>query len=646
MLTKSRIVSPLFSVCIFSLILQISAMNFARVETRVDLAVSTFGVTGEGVIVAIIDRGIDWTNNDFRNDDGTTRIKYIFDLMDNTGANAPGNTYGVGTIYTEAQINAALSGGPALATRDAVGHGSSTAGIATGNGRNLPDRRYRGVAPKASIIAVKFTSEGAPAHDGQPAEAPFFDGNLITHAINFVRDKSNELDMPAVMLANFGSPNGPNDGTSFFSRTVDAAVGPGKPGLVFVCGTGDAGGVANRAGGTVTQGGTSSIQIQKTNAGLLRFDLWYGGNDRFEVSLQTPNGNFGPYAPPNNGIRQSISNSTFTFHHNGAGNSIVFYGAQNGKREIFIDIVGPAGTYNIQLTGQTVVNGRFDATINPSHIPAPTSIFQTFGSNGAIVDVSTPFNNVAPNSYVIRNNWTDIDGVPRSITGQGNPGELWLGSSIGPTFDGRLGVDVSAPGDLVMTTYSQTSYWNTFRFNKVNDGAGFYGRAGAVSAAAPQVTGMIALMLEQDPTLDASQIKQILKETARSDSFTGTTPNVSWGGGKVDAYEAVRLAGGVTVSGRITTAGGRGIAKVLVSLTDSEGSRVTAYTNSFGYFSFFGVQPMENYEIAAKSRRYQFANSPHEIFVTDDVSNENFQQAAPGIRSEGPSESPLGRKVL
>ena len=63
--------------------------------------------------------------------------------------------------------------------------------------------------------------------------------------------------------------------------------------------------------------------------------------------------------------------------------------------------------------------------------------------------------------------------------------------------------------------------------------------AGAVSAAAPVVTGIIALMLEVDPTLDAGSIKKILQETARSDRFTGPTPNPLWGHGKVDAYEAL-----------------------------------------------------------------------------------------------------------
>jgi subtilisin family serine protease len=149
------------------------AIDQARAKSKVDEAIAKYGVTGKNAIVAIFDRGIDWKNADFRNADGTTRIEYIFDLSDNSGASAPGNTYGIGTIYTKDQINAALANNTPLNTRDAVGHGTTTTAIAAGGGRN--DSRYRGIAPDAHIITVKFTSEGAPAHDGEAAEAAFGD---------------------------------------------------------------------------------------------------------------------------------------------------------------------------------------------------------------------------------------------------------------------------------------------------------------------------------------------------------------------------------------------------------------------------------------------------------------------------------------
>jgi hypothetical protein len=198
----------------------------------------------------------------------------------------------------------------------------------------------------------------------------------------------------------------------------------------------------------------------------------------------------------------------------------------------------------VTLTGSTVVSGHFDATLNPSDIVAANSTnkFLTNVAPGSIKNSASAFNNICPNAYINKTSWTDIDGVPRQLTGEGNPGEIWKGSSIGPTFDGRLGVDVSAPGSDLVTTYNPKGYYATHRNNLINDGGGLYGIAGAVSAANPVVTGIIALMLQANPTLDAAQIRQILQQTARSDSFTGTTPNTTWGYGKIDAQAAVLRA--------------------------------------------------------------------------------------------------------
>ena len=489
-------------------------------------------MSGTGVIVAVLDRGIDWESNDFRNDDGSTRIAYIFDLSDDTGAGDRGNVYGRGTIYTRQQIDQALVTGATLATRDAFGHGTTTTGIAAGNGRNSANRKYRGIAPDATIIAVKVVA-------GEGGNEPhFYDYAALPLAIDFVVDKARELSMPVVMLLNLGSIGGPTDGTSALSRKIDETVGADHPGVVFVTGTGDDGipsKTQNRAAGDVPAGGTRDLRFA-LHRGTGDLEVWYDRRQGFAVSIDTPMGTLGPYPPSQ---FEATGTGVHVFHYRGGDD---FYGSKNGKRLLFIRFDGSAGAgdYSLRLdhvAGSTGSGIHFDASLNTPF--GESGRFLNLVTPGSIWDGATALRNVAPNSYVIRTNWTDIDGVGRRLIDEGDVGELWTGSSVGPTVDGRIGVDVSAPGDRIVTTYAPGSYWASFRWNLIGDGGGLYGMAGAVSAAAPVVTGIIALMLEVDPTLDAGSVKRILQETARADGFTGPTPNTRWGHGKVDAYAAL-----------------------------------------------------------------------------------------------------------
>jgi len=48
------------------------------------------------------------------------------------------------------------------------------------------------------------------------------------------------------------------------------------------------------------------------------------------------------------------------------------------------------------------------------------------------------------------------------VGNEGGEGSLWAGSGVGPTYDGRVGITVSAPGNQVIASYGQSSYWSTF----------------------------------------------------------------------------------------------------------------------------------------------------------------------------------------
>jgi hypothetical protein len=144
-------------------------------------------------------------------------------------------------------------------------------------------------------------------------------------------------------------------------------------------------------------------------------------------------------------------------------------GRPNGKRELYIALNGPMGTYTITLVGATVVNGHFDATLNPSQewSSSTANVFQNFIAPGSIADLATAHNAIVDDCYVVRTSWIDIDGIPRSHTTEGSTGDVWLGTSVGPTFDGRLGIDVSAPAQGIITAYAPNSEWATFRSNLV-----------------------------------------------------------------------------------------------------------------------------------------------------------------------------------
>lgn len=518
-----------------------AAMDMARVEARVDQAVDEFGVTGNGVLVAIMDRGIDWENADFRNEDGSTRIEYIFDLTDDRGAKRR-NPYKMGTIYTKIEINEALQKGKELATWDNSGHGTTTTGIASGSGRNSPDRRYRGIAPEASLLVVKICTDATPAFGDKPAVDGAGDRSWIPVAIDFIAEKARELKMPCVMLLNIGSQADSTDGTSELCRKIDATVGPGIPGLVFVTGPGDDGGRDNRAGGTIKQGEDLELKIRKESETPITVQVWYPDEDHVEFSVRTPKREFGPFPAPTRNRKIEFGDQKEFIYYHTAGDASPARPTSN-KRDIWLEIKGPPGEYALILHGKRIKNGRFNATIGPNEPAANRPPFNSFLNHlepGSIWDGATARHNVCPGNYVVRTEWMDIDGHSRSNADEGLPGELWTGSSTGPTFDGRLGIDFCAPGDCVFTTYNPRSHWATFRNNLIHDGNGLYGRASAVSAAAPLATGVIALMLQMNPQLDAIQVKEILQRTARSDEFTGKPPNPSWGYGKLDAHAALK----------------------------------------------------------------------------------------------------------
>jgi len=101
--------------------------------------------------------------------------------------------------------------------------------------------------------------------------------------------------------------------------------------------------------------------------------------------------------------------------------------------------------------------------------------------------------------------------------------------------------------------------------------------------AAPVVAGIVALMLEADPTLTPERIKEILYSTAVQDNFTGILEQRSntWGAGKVDAWGALADLLDISVIGNASIRSGPKISRIRISgrsiriFAASSGSAVT-----------------------------------------------------------------------
>ena len=171
-----------------------------------------------------------------------------------------------------------------------------------------------------------------------------------------------------------------------------------------------------------------------------------------------------------------------------------------------------SGNWTINLTGTTVTNGRFHAWIERGH-RVPQFLAPHVNSELTISVPGTATKVITATSYVTKG------------TGVGSISSF---SSRGPTHDGRAAPTIAAPGQSIMSVRAQG----------ILDGSDQYHLLDGTSMSAPHVTGVVALMLQVNPTMTQDQIRACLTGTARADAFTGAVPNTTWGAGKLDAKAA------------------------------------------------------------------------------------------------------------
>ncbi|MFQ5854696.1 MAG: S8 family peptidase [Anaerolineae bacterium] len=463
-------------------------------------------ITGQGVLIGVVDTGIDWSHSDFQNARGRSRIVAIWDQ---TSSGTPPAGFDYGTEWRRWQIDAGL---PTEA--DTSGHGTHVAGVAAGSGTH-----YTGVAPGAELIVVKSPLDTAS----------------IIDAWNYIVTKARNLGRSVVMNNSFGAHFGAHDGSADYELALDALSGPG---VIFAAAAGNEGQTAMHASGRVPFAETITLPFSFFEGyprAYADINVWYESSDSLSISVTAPTGQtFGPVEKgalrifgASDGTEITVDAVSAPWPANGDNWARIRLDAAGGQ--------ALQGDWSIALHGDRVIDGRFDAWL--PYGPYDKVFFGNYiDSHVTIREPATASRAISAGAYVTKTCWTAID--DHQYCDVYTEGEIYSHSSRGPTRDGRPRPDLSAPGIRVFAPRSANApaddIWGIAPDNRHE------ARVVGTSVSTAHLTGVIALMLQVDPTLDPGTVRSILRSTARQDSFTETGSDRQWGAGKLDALAAVR----------------------------------------------------------------------------------------------------------
>ena len=452
--------------------------NGKRVSCIDSVQGSRYGLSGKGVLIGMIDSGIDYSLDAFLKADGSTRIRYLWDQTN-------------GKEYISEEINQALSAGN-LAERyrivpsvDSSGHGTAVAGIAAE------------VASESELIVVKM---GLPRQEGFPRTTELMRG------VDYVIRKSIELGMPVALNISFGNSYGAHNGQSLVERYLDGVAGLGR--CCICAGAGNEGVGAGHASSIVRTGEErrTELAVQEKEAGL-NVQIWKNYADEMSITLVNPSGvQIGP-------LQEVLGPQRFRV---GQTELLLYYGMPapySTRQEIFIDFLPvndyiASGLWQIILAGNRVVDGRYDLWLPGGGVLNSGTGFTRPSAQATLTIPATASRVITIGAYDART-FTYAD-----FSGRGPADENTFWETAKP--------DLVAPGVAVRSVAT----------------GGGYAEYTGTSFAVPFVTGSAALLMEwgiikeNDPYLYGEKVKAYLRRGARELPGFAEYPNNQVGYGE------------------------------------------------------------------------------------------------------------------
>lgn len=489
--------------------LVLEEMEGIRASCITTVRIPPFLLTGKGVVIAVIDSGIDYTHPDFRNADGSSRILAIWDQ---SAVGNPPAPYNIGAIYEQSDIERALQAQTPqrqleiLPEVDLSGHGTHVAGIAAGNGR-ASDGRYVGVAPDAELLIVKLAAQ---ERRGFPRTTQLLQG--IDWAVRYCLERQ----LPLAVNISFGNNYGNHEGTSLLEQYMDDVGNLGRMNLVV--GAGNEGNTGQHTGGALAPGVRSFYErqtwereiefvVQSYEAGL-NIQLWKEYADAVRVGIRTPSGRIlGPFGEENR--RQLI--------RTGGTQVALYYGEPtpySTQQDIYIALI-PVGDY--------IDPGNWAILLYPEAIRDGEYQLWLPATGGQIT--GTGFLQPSPDLTVT---------IPATARRAITVGAYDSRTDSYAAFSGRGGGAEQKP-DLVAPGVGITA---------AAPGGGYDTRSGT-SMATPFVTGGVTLLMQwgiidgKDPFLYGEKLKAYLLRGARQLPGYRETPNPQTGWGALCISESI-----------------------------------------------------------------------------------------------------------
>jgi subtilisin family serine protease len=472
--------------------------------------IPSLNLRGKGVLIGIVDSGIDYTNPIFQNPDKTTRIASIWDQTIISDQVSTKMTYG--TEYSKEQINEAIRSEDPLSivpSKDEIGHGTMVAGIAAGN--DVPESGFYGVATDSELIIVKLkpAKSNLKQYFRIPENQICYQENDLIFGIQYVLNYAANVNKPIVLCIALDTAQYAHDGRGTTSNWL--SIKSVIPGVGIIASVGNEGNAKGHYSGEIsaaTHFDTVELKVGENEEGF-SMEIWGSTPNLFSVDITSPSGEYIPRI----GIRLNTTRRiSFVFEPTVIFVNYSLIESQSGEQLILLRFSKPSkGIWKFRVYSRGIYPSKFNIWLPMSNFITKDTFFIKSDPYTTLLSLSCSRNPLTVTAY-------NTDDESR-----------YINAGNGYTAINLVKPDIAAPGvNIISPTLDH----------------GFKEATGT-SAAAAHTAGVAAMLYEWGivqgnyPNMSTQDLKVFMIRGARRKSDT-KYPNREWGYGILDIFNIFR----------------------------------------------------------------------------------------------------------